>query len=298
MRPLRFLPTFRNHANRLTTKIAAATCWLLILTFGCLCASASDLDNADPVFAEYSGNHYVFEPYFKAGEKAEKKHDWVGAQHAFLRAYRNTGMTLAPTEKDLKQALLGALLGVGGNLFGRQKFNSYAEKLDKLTPLPGTGAVTNDVLDGPMSWRRSLAAYSWGRATGHLGDFAGAETAFRYSLRLETTTVYPRDRSIAPRYFELARLYTAWGKPALAVESYRAAFSALPPEHVLLKSDPIGYADTLEEFAGCLEKSGQTTEAAQHRTRATEIRAANPKKKAKFRAEPYPSKVTVRGLNS
>lgn len=187
-----------------------------------------------------------------------------------------------------------ALIGRGADIFNGQKVQAYAAKLDELTPAPGTGEVTNEVLDTAMNYQRSMAAYDWARATGRLGDFAGAEKAFLYSLQLEKTRDVPeRDRLLPSRYFELARLYHAWGKREQAIQSYRDAFATLDERatRAILKHDPISFADVLEEFSSCLEESGHNDEATQLRVRSADIRTANPNKKAAFRADPYPKPI-------
>jgi len=178
------------------------------------------------------------------------------------------------------------MFGQVANLSDGSKAHAYAQKLDGLTPLPGVGSATNDVLDAAMSYQRSMAAYDWALDAGHLGDFEAAERALLYSMRLEESR---STEWIASRHFELARLYYAWGKPGLSTEHYR---KALPLVSGKKKSDPIGYALVLDDFAVVLVENGESVEASQIRKQSDELRKNNPEKKAKFQPEPYPKRTT------
>ena len=136
-----------------------------------------------------------------------------------------------------------------------------------------------------MNYQRSLAAYDWARAAGHLGDFAGAEQAFLYSLRLEEIR-NESDKHLPMRHYELARLYHAWGKSDLSIQHYRQALAAT--DKGIKDTDPIGFAGVLTDFSICLGEAGQTNEAVQLKKEADELCKNNPGIKAKFRPEPYP----------
>ena len=262
--------------------------WLLIVCLvflcnGCATWEQSKIDRAE--LREFHGDHHVFSPYAEAGLSASAKGDWATAQHWDLRAYRNTGMNLAPRQDSPAES---ALFGLSADLMDSDKIKAYASELDELTPLPGTGVDTNEVLDTAMNYQRSLAAYNWARATGMLGAYENAERAFWYSLQLEKTrNVGTQEKLIASRYYELARLYHAWGKPENAILCYRAALAATNPQAA--QRDPIGFAAVLDEFASYLNQAGQTNESARLREQSEELRKNNPGKHAKFMPAPYPT---------
>lgn len=269
--------------------------WLLILGMGYLTTSCAILnENAYVPNAEISelhGSRHVFWPYANAGMLAVEKGDHATARQLYLRAYRNTGLVLADAPPSQDSTIRNMMFGQAANLTDISKAHDYAEKLDTLTPLPGVGQATNDVLDTAMNYQRSLAAYDWARQAGRLGDFEGAERAFLYSLHLEEIRDVPeRDKLIAPRHYELARLYHAWGKLEPSIQHYRNAM-ALTDERTK-KWDPIGFADVLDEFSAFLDEAGQSTEALQIKKQSDELRKNNLGKKTKFQPEPYLKRTT------
>lgn len=262
-------------------------CWLLIVCMACLCCSCATWKESKISQAEadeFHGDHHVFWPYANAGFAAADKRDWAASQHWYLRAYRNTGMNLALQEDSSVKSLM---FGASADLANTGEIKAYVSKLDELTPLPGSGESTNDVLDTAMNYQRSLAAYDWGRATGRLGAYKDAERAFWYSLQLEKTRNVPeKDKLVASRYYELARLYHALGKQKEAIQCYRDALATTDKRSIRI--DPIGFAAVLDEFASYLNEAGQTNEAISFRAQSIELRRNNPGKDAKFKLEPYP----------
>lgn len=261
--------------------------WLFIAYVACFCSSCVTWERAKTAEAEryeFHGDHHVFWPYAHAGSSAAAKGDWAMSQHWYMRAYRNTGMDLAPREDS---PLMSILFGLSADLAATGKIKAYASKLDELTPAPGTGASTNDILDTAMNYQRSLAAYNWARATGKRGAYGDAERAFWYSLQLEKIREVPeQNKLVASRYYELARLYHAWGKPREAIRCYRDALATT--DQRVMTYDPIGFATVLDEFASYLNEAGDTNEAAGFRWQSAELRRINPGKVAGFKPEPYP----------
>lgn len=179
------------------------------------------------------------------------------------------------------------MFGLSADVADAGKIEAYALKLDELTPLPGTGGSTNDILDTAMNYQRSLAAYNWARAAGRLGEYEAAEQAFLYSLQLEKIRSVPeKDKLVASRYYELAWLYHAWGKQKESIQCYRDALAATDKRGIRL--DPIGFAAVLDEFASYLSEAGQHSEADDYKKQSDELRKANPGSEAKFILEPYP----------
>ena len=262
--------------------------WLLILSLGCFTVSCAVVnDNSNVTSAEISelhGYHDVFWPYANAGFRAAKHGDHVMAKKLYLRAYRNTGVVLAEAPAPKDTTARNMMFGQAANLADVSEVQAHADQLDALTPLPGVGLATNDVLDAAMSYRRSLATYDWARETGFLGKFEDAERAFLYSLHLEESR---GSEFIASRHFELARLYDAWGKFGLSMGHYRKAF---PLVGGIKGYDPIGYSMALNDFAAVLDENGKSAEASQIRKQSDELKKNNPGEKAGFQPAPYPKR--------
>ncbi|HEX7652329.1 MAG TPA: tetratricopeptide repeat protein [Verrucomicrobiae bacterium] len=248
------------------------------------CSSLMQQANLSQVMvAEYQGDHSVFVEYITMATQAADLEDWPTSYLYNLRAYRNTGIqVLAREEPPLYQSLLEGK----GNPWLIAQAEQYVLKLDALTPLPGTGSVTNDLLDANTNYCRSWAAYNWAIAAGHLGDFAGAEKAFLYALQLEEARG-DSDHLVASRYFELARLNHAWHRPQIALRYYRQALDRVRPSTI--EHDPIGYATVLQEYASYLSEDGQAEAAAIQFAAATRLREEHPHTKAKFILLPYPN---------
>ncbi|HZL13719.1 MAG TPA: hypothetical protein VFC85_06200 [Verrucomicrobiae bacterium] len=265
-------------------------CVLLILFAGYFCVSCAVLNDnsniADAEIREFHGDRNVFWTYANAGYKASERGDREMAKQLYLRAYRNTSLVLVDAPPPQKSQIRNMFFGAAANLTDVSDAHAYVLKLDELTPLPGQGQATNDVLNTAMNFQRSLAAYDWARDAGRLGDFTDAEKALVYSLHLEEIRNVPeKDKLLSSRHFELARLYHACGKTDLSIQHYRAALGLVKG---LEKIDPIGFANVLDEFSEFLQDAGQNVEATQIKEQSTEIRKNNPGKKAKFSFEPYP----------
>lgn len=279
------LQSTHTHAGTPPQKSRTA-CWLLLICLACLCSSCAawkeyQIDRLE--MDEFQGNHYVFWPYADAGRAASEAGDWAASQHWYLRAYRNTGMNLLPSPY-VQETDLGSM----PDRFNFEKSRDYASELDGLTPIPGTGESVNDKLDATMNYQRSMAAYDWALAAGMMSEYENAERAFLYSLRLEQTRdVWSTNKLIASRYYELARLYHAWGKQPEAIQYYREALAVTDKQAT--QRDPIGFAGVLDEFASYLNEAGQTNEAAVFQQQSAGLRKNNPGKKARFKLHPYPT---------
>ena len=91
------------------------------------------------------------------------------------------------------------------------------------------------------------------------------------------------------RFFELARLYQAWGKDAQSVEYYEKAIASVEKQGVE-KRDPATYAIVLEDYAKVLKRVNSTTQAEAAQQKAKELRDANPGVEPKVYWRYYPSK--------
>jgi tetratricopeptide (TPR) repeat protein len=91
------------------------------------------------------------------------------------------------------------------------------------------------------------------------------------------------------RLFELARLYQAWGKYSQSIEMYEKAFPLADKQNAL-KTDPIGYAIVLNDYAAVLKKAGFEQKAESVESRSQKIKDANPGVEPKTKIHYYPTK--------
>jgi tetratricopeptide (TPR) repeat protein len=131
----------------------------------------------------------------------------------------------------------------------------------------------------------SCAVYNIARMNGMLGYYDVAERQLKEALKLEEK-VYGVDGGHASmRWFELARLYYAWGKYPDSVSAYEHAFP-LADSLDARKTDPVTYAACCRDFADALDKVGDSSRAQQEREKAASIREERQSPKILY----YPSK--------
>jgi tetratricopeptide (TPR) repeat protein len=131
----------------------------------------------------------------------------------------------------------------------------------------------------------SCAVYNIARMNGMLGCYEIAERQLKEALKLEEK-VYGVDGGHASmRWFELARLYYAWGKYPESVSAYEHAFP-LADNLDARKTDPVTYAACCRGFADALDKVGDASRAHKEREMAASIREERQSPKILY----YPSK--------
>jgi tetratricopeptide (TPR) repeat protein len=118
----------------------------------------------------------------------------------------------------------------------------------------------------------AASTYDWARMMGMLGEFEQAEQGLQRALDLEEP-IYGADKGHAyMRWFELARLYDAWGRYKDSVRAYQRAF----PAALKLGFDekyPKAYSHLLHDYADEFDKAGAPP------SRSQEVRKhAGPKK--------------------
>lgn len=127
----------------------------------------------------------------------------------------------------------------------------------------------------------SATLYGYGRMLGYTCDYTASNEALKESLELEKSISDTVTSNITKRLSELGRLN-------LARESYAEAaayFGEASPELErlgMLKSDPVGYALYLEDYAKALAQSGQTKQSDSILLKAKNIRNSNADVTAKF----------------
>lgn len=132
---------------------------------------------------------------------------------------------------------------------------------------------------------QSCAIYNIARMNGMLGYFEVAEQQFKEALALEEKVFGPDGGHASMRWFELARLYDAWGRYQDSVAAYDKGFP-LADRLNADKEQPGTYAVCLRDFAAVLDKSGDSLRAQEMRRRASAFGNTPPELALKY----YPRK--------
>jgi len=128
--------------------------------------------------------------------------------------------------------------------------------------------------------------YEWSRMTGYLGMYADAEKGFNDTLTLIDKAKGKADNLRAPTLCELARLLYDTGRYQKAIPVYEKALAELEKTSIA-KADPIGFADFLDDYAGCLRAAGESARGDEIAHRAAVVRAENKGRTAKFIPKRY-----------
>jgi tetratricopeptide (TPR) repeat protein len=142
---------------------------------------------------------------------------------------------------------------------------------------------------GVQSWLRPACAYNFAICAGQLGNFEQAESWFKGAMTLDEKVEGKEGLHASMRLFELARLYQAWGKNSQSIEMYEKAFPLADKQNAL-KTDPIGYAIVLNDYATVLKKTGLEQKAESAESQAQKIKDANPGVEPKIKIHYYPAK--------
>jgi tetratricopeptide (TPR) repeat protein len=127
----------------------------------------------------------------------------------------------------------------------------------------------------------SASMYGLGRMKGYLCKFEEAEPLLLEALKLEETVSGPEGGIITKRLFELARFYSDRGYYPQSIPYFARGIPAVAKLDIEL-SDPIAFADALDEYSIALERTGKSGEAQKFKTQATELRAKNAGRRAIF----------------
>lgn len=137
---------------------------------------------------------------------------------------------------------------------------------------------------GPAAEARSL--YEFARVTGYAGNHAESETAFLKVLALIDQARGKADDLRAPALAEYSRLLHDTGKHRQALPVFAGAVEELEKVEIE-QSDPIGFANYLDDYRDSLSKAGNARLAAEITKRADSIRTRHPGESAKFTARRY-----------
>lgn len=134
-----------------------------------------------------------------------------------------------------------------------------------------------------QGWKPHIATakYGLGRSLGQLCDFEAAERNLKEAVALEEELTGANSVNLAQDQFELARLYYDYGQYSKAVPHFRRAVNIADGLRVE-SSDPIGYANVLQDYAVSLEKSGDEAGANTVKTRIVTLEQKNLGKRAGF----------------
>ncbi len=135
-----------------------------------------------------------------------------------------------------------------------------------------------------QDWTSDIATakYGLGRSLGQLCQFSEAERYLIEAAELENEVSAGKGVRLSQDYFELARLYYDYGKYEQAVPYFSKAVP-LAEGLGVAATDPIGFADVLEDYAVALSKTGDTAAASGVESRISDLRRSNPGRSAGFR---------------
>ncbi|MBA3849989.1 MAG: hypothetical protein C0502_08335 [Opitutus sp.] len=128
--------------------------------------------------------------------------------------------------------------------------------------------------------------YEYARVTGYAGNYEEAEKAFLDVLALILKSNGEADRFSAPTLSEYSRMLHDTDQHKKAVPIYEQAVVALDRFKVE-STDPIGYAELLDEFADTLRKAGLWERASAITARSAELKAAHPNEPPHFQPMRY-----------
>jgi len=134
------------------------------------------------------------------------------------------------------------------------------------------------------NWKPDIATakYGLGRSLGQLCQFSEAEKYLIEAASLESEISGGKGIRLSQDYFELARLYYDYGKFDKAVPYFQKAIP-LAEELGVASSDPIGYANVLEDYAIALSKIGDGNQTKAITQKIDTLRQSNPGKSASFK---------------
>lgn len=132
----------------------------------------------------------------------------------------------------------------------------------------------------------SAAMYSLGRMKGLLCKYDDAEKLLVEALALEEKATGQDSVNTSKRLFELSRLYFDQGQYTKSLPYFQRAVPAARKLGVE-SSDPIAFANILDEYVIALEKTGNKVLATSTRESSAALRTANSGKSAKFLPKRY-----------
>lgn len=142
-------------------------------------------------------------------------------------------------------------------------------------------ALVNARLAKADSATLSMLTYNYGRTAGYTCQLAEAEKHLLEALEMEKSISGPESSISTMRLFELGRFYFDQAKYEKSVSFYAKGIPAVEKLGIS-HSDPIGFADALDEYSTALAQSGKTAEASTAKQQANQLREKNKGAKAGF----------------
>ena len=175
------------------------------------------------------------------------------------------------------------------NLYNAQEYHSAAEQAEQNGDLLLAReyyhrALLNAQWGNAPKAGVSMATYNLGRIRGYLCEYIEAEKLLKEALKLQEEVPIADDPDhgiLSMRLFELARFYYDFGHNEQAIPYWERGIP-LAEKVDIETSDPIAYANVLDEYAVSLKKTNQPDKADTIKTKADEIRSRNPGKEATF----------------
>lgn len=128
---------------------------------------------------------------------------------------------------------------------------------------------------------RSRATYNLARARGYLCKFEDAEKLMAAALDIEEKVSGPESGVISKRLIESARLHFDRGEFDKSIPFFARGMPMLANLGVA-KIDPIGLANTYDDYASALTHTGKNAEADAAKQEADRLREANPGRAARY----------------
>ncbi len=142
--------------------------------------------------------------------------------------------------------------------------------------------------DDRFAQERAMAMYGLARTNARLCRVDTAEKWFRESIALrESLPDVSGQAWLTQNYLEFARFLMSRGRMEEAAQ-YMARAIPLLDDLGLEYSDPIGYAELLDNYTAALKAIGKDSESQAQAERAAKLRHENPGRQADFKPMPYP----------
>lgn len=139
----------------------------------------------------------------------------------------------------------------------------------------------------------AIAMYGLARANMELCKPQEAEQWFVESIKIRDSLPDDKYAYVTQNLLEYSRLLIATGRAKDAVAPMERAVAKLDADGTIESSDPIAFADVLDDYAGALTAAGQSQKAEAARSRAKSLRQANTGRRALFKPTPYPARCKV-----
>lgn len=167
----------------------------------------------------------------------------------------------------------------GNKAFAARQYDEALRKFQQALKL---------AIDADDKQYEAIATFGMARSYGQLCEVDQAERAFWKSISLREGLPDQKYAYLSQNLLEFARFLIAQNRVQDAVPLIDKAIPLLDRLDVA-KSDPIGYAELLDDYQTALKSVGRNPEASDMAAKAAALRQANPGKQARFKPDRYPS---------